>query len=560
MPTIIIERGDIMSFDGIMMHKSITLLQQEILGGRVNKIYQVSKYELLIQIRAHRKNQKVLLSCHPTHARLQITYLPFDKPQQPNMMTMLLKKHLEGAYLREINQIGLDRICCLVFTNYNEIGILKTYYCYIEIMGKHSNIIITAQDHKIMDCIKHITPAINPRRIIQPGATYSPPPTYTNKVNPFTSPWISCSNLTDVYEGVSPILSREIIYRIEKGESFEGILEQIKESQYVYIITTSTKQFFHCLPLTHIAGHEQTYDFFEGLDTRFHQLDEKERIKQQTSNILKFIQTELQKNTTKLHKLEQTLFDSQNYDQYRILGELLLSNSHLSTKGRKYITIRNYYTDTDETITLDPRLDVKQNAQKYFVSYRKAKNSMQALQEQIQLTQDEITYFDGLLTLLQNASYQDALEMKEELEKLGYLKKQHTKQKKAPKKPRFEQYLTKDHIPIYIGKNNLQNEYLTCRFADRFDTWFHVKDMPGSHVVVKGNDLSEDTIRLASALAAYYSKATNSNSVPVNYTLIKNVKKLPGGKPGQVLLKSYQTIYIDPDIEYLEQLTKIDTA
>ena len=210
------------------------------------------------------------------------------------------------------------------------------------------------------------------------------------------------------------------------------------------------------------------------------------------------------------------------------------------------------------TIELDERYDGKTNANKYYAKYQKAKNARVHLEEQIALTKEEIHYFDTLITLMDNASYYDALEMKEELENLGYLKKKKNKQVHRPKKLHIETYLTKDNISIYVGKNNLQNDYLTFKMASKNDMWFHVKDMPGSHVVVHSEDLDEYTIRLASQMAAYFSKGKHSSSVPVNYTKIRTLKKPQGTKPGKVILSHYSTIYIDPDESFLQEVNKVD--
>lgn len=545
-----------MAYDGIMMHQVIDALNNTIHSGRINKIYQISKYEILLHVRANRQNVKLLLSCHPMYARIQLTNLDYPTPEQPNPLTMLFRKHLEGGYIKTIEQIELDRICHILFASHNEFGDYVEYHCYIEVMGKHSNIILCNQDGKIMDCVKRITPSMNTTRFLQPGAMYKLPPMMPNKQNPFTSEFIENTLLTKVYQGFSPILSREVLYRIDQGQSFIDSMHTIQQSQQLYISKIEDKEYFHVIPLTHLQTNTIEYSLFDGLDAHFYLIDQKERIKQQTSNLVKYVQNEYNKNVTKLQKLEQTLYESNNSDEYRIKGELLFSNLHLLKKGMSLIEVDNYYDNTIICIALDPKLDPKQNANKYYTKYQKAKNSISILNEQIELTKKEIEYFDGLLTLLDNASYYDALEIKEELENQGYLKKKKQKHIQKNKKPKFEIYYTKDDIELCIGKNNLQNDYLTFKYASRYDTWFHVKDMPGSHVIVRKDELDEYTIRLASTIAAYFSKGKNSSSVPVNYTLVKNLKKPSGSKPGQVLLDSYKTIYIDPDEHCLEELIK----
>ena len=545
-----------MAYDGIMMHQVKKSLIDTIQSGRINKIYQISKYELLFQVRANRKNYQLLISSHPMYARVQLTSLTYPTPEAPNPLTMLFRKLLEGGYIKEIEQIDLDRILKITFACHNELGDAIEYILYIEIMGKHSNIILVGKNNKIIDCIKHISPSMNTERFLQPGALYQLPP-MVEKLNPFTSDFVEDSQLTKIYQGMAPILSKEILYRIDQGEDFKEIMKQIDKSQDLYITKINDKEYFHVIELTHLQGITTKYALFDGLDLHFNEIDQKERIKQQTSNLLKFIQNEYQKNTTKLKKLKATLEDSENSDDYRIKGDLLYASLHLMQKGMTSVEVDNYYDNTKLKITLDPKLDPKANAQKYYQKYQKAKNSINVLHQQIELTEKEIDYFDSLITAMSQASYYDALEIKEELENEGYLKKK--KQRNTIRKkiiPQFQKYLTKDGIEIDIGKNNLQNDYLTFKYAHRYDMWFHAKDMPGSHVIVKAQDLDEYTIRLAAKIAAYYSKGKNSSSVPVNYTLVKTLKKPAGSKPGKVILDNYKTIYIDPDDEFLKELTQ----
>lgn len=548
-----------MAYDGIMMSRVVENLQSQLERGRINKIYQISQYELLFHMRSQSSNMKLLMSIHPMYARLQLTSLSFPTPPSPNAFTMLLRKHLEGAYLESVKQIQLDRIVDMTFIGTNELKDTVKYHIYIEIMGKHSNVVIAHDNNKIIDCLKRVSPSMNSQRILQPGATYQFPP-MLDKKNPLTSSYEKTDNFTRTYQGFSPELSREVLYRIDQGESFQDIMKMLKESNTLFIHKLMDKEYFHMIPLLHLQCPYYEYPLFDGLDKHYDFIDQKDRIKQQTSDLAKYIQNEYQKNLSKLHKLEKTLFDSQNSDEYRIKGDLLFANLHLIQRGQKEITVDNYYDDTKMTITLDERYDGKTNANRYYAKYQKAKNSLHHLNEQIHLTKEEIDYFDSLMTLMENASYYDALEIKEELENLGYLKKKKTKQVYRKKnKLHIETYLTKENITIYVGKNNLQNDYLTFKMASRNDMWFHVKDMPGSHVVVHSQNLDEYTIRLASQLAAYFSKGKHSSSVPVNYTLVKTLKKPQGGKPGQVILSHYSTIYIDPDESLFNDIHKVNS-
>lgn len=539
------------------MSKVTSNLNKELLKGRINKIYSISSHEILMTIRSQSKNYKLLVSIHPMYARVQLTSLSYPTPDFPNALTMLLRKHLEGAYIINIRQLGLERILILDVVGRNDFGDQVVYHMYIEIMGKHSNFILTYEDNKIIDCLKRVSPSMS-KRILQPGAIYEFPP-LIDKINPFT---IDCnevtSSFTKVYQGFSPELSNEMEYRIQSGEDFKDVLNQMNESQSLYLYKHNDKEYFHIIPLKHINDTYKEYSLFDGLDKHFDLIDQKDRIKQQTSDLSKYITNEYTRNINKLNKLEKTLFESKNSEELRIKGEMLYTSLHLITKGMTSIIVDNYYDNTLLEIELDPKLDGKGNAKKYFQKYTKAKNSIIYLNEQIDKTKEEIAYFDSLKVSMDNASYYDALEIKEELENLGYLKKKKTKQlNKKKNKPHIETYLTKDNITIYIGKNNIQNDYLTFHHASKNDMWFHAKDMPGSHVIVHSENLDEYTIRLASTIAAYYSKGKNSSSVPVNYTTVRTLKKPSGKKLGQVILDHYKTIYIDPDDSFLDEIKKV---
>ena len=472
-----------MAYDGIMMHQVKNLLIETIKGGRINKIYQISKYELLFQVRANKKNYQLLISSHPMYARVQLTSLSYPTPESPNPLTMLYRKLLEGGYIKDIEQIDLDRIFKITFSCHNELGDYIEYILYVEVMGKHSNIILVGQNDKIIDCIKHISPSMNSERFLQPGALYQLPP-MIKKLDPFRSEFVEDNQLTKIYQGMSPILSKEILYRIDQDESFKEIMKEIENSQNLYITKVNDKEYFHVIELTHLQGETSKYSLFDGLDTHFNEIDQKERIKQQTSNLLKFIQNEYQKNTSKLKKLKATLDDSHNSDDYRIKGDLLYASLHLIQKGMTHVVVDNYYDNTKLDITLDPKLDPKANAQKYYQKYQKAKNSINVLLEQIDLTEKEIEYFDSLITAMSQATYYDALEIKE-LENEGYLKKKKQKNTiRKKKRSQFQQYLTKDGIEIDIGQNNLQNDYLTFKYAHRYDMWFPCKRYAGNMLLL----------------------------------------------------------------------------
>lgn len=546
-----------MSFDGLLMHRVIDRLADELVSGKVSKIYQVSKYELLFHIRAKRQNVKLLISAHPNYARISLTEENYPTPATPSQLTMTLRKHLEGSFIRKITQLGYERIAQIDFLGRNEMGDDVTYSLIIEIMGKHSNIILCRPDGGIIDALKRISPSMSTVRIIQPGSKYTYPPLFANKKDPLSIMEPAYEKMYLDYAGLSPLLCKELVYRQTHQENIHEVLLQAMQEDTLYISKNNDKEEYHIIPLKHYQSKVSAYPIFQGLDVFYKEKDEHDRIKQQTSDLTHFLKGELTKNQSKLGKLEQELYDSTNCEDLKLKGELLYSYLHLVKKGMSSVTVENYYDGSSLTIELDRRFDGKTNAKKYFQRYQKAKNAISYLQEQITKTKEEIDYFDTLLEQMEHAGFYDAIEMKEELESLGYIKKKKKNEtRKKNKVPHFETVIAKDGTAVYIGKNNLQNDYLTFKHAKKQYYWFHVKDMPGSHIIVAHENPDEYLIRLAANIAALYSRAHDSSSVPVNYAKVGSLKKAPGALPGKVILGHYKTIYIDPERSELDELEK----
>jgi predicted ribosome quality control (RQC) complex YloA/Tae2 family protein len=561
-----------MAFDGVFTHYLVNELQENLLSGRINKIYQVSNYELVFVIRANNKTQKCLLSIHPVYSRCQITESDFIYPQEPPMFCMLLRKHLEGGIIKAITQKDNDRIILFDIEYLNEIGDRDQKQLIIEIMGKHSNIILlNKENNKIIDCIKHISPFQNSYRTLQPGADYIFPPS-NDKMNFFNasltdfeqfnpeSPSLT-KDLIHYFEGVSPILANEIIKRANTltplglHQAYETLIQEFESNLQPSIIETENKSYYYLIDLLSIEGEQKSFESISAMLDRFYfKKDAHERIRQQTQDLEKFIKNELDKNINKLNHLNHDLTEAEKADELKLSGELILTYSYQIEKGMKDVEVENYYTNEKIRIQLDPLLTPIENSQKYYAKYQKAKKAIHHIHEQIELTNQEITYFETLYQQIQSANLNDAMEIRMELEDLRYLRKKHSKQKKRSKL----QYETiqLDGAIIYVGKNNLQNDYLTFKHANKDDTWMHVKDMPGSHVIIRCDALTEDIIRTGAQLASYYSKGKQSSSVPVDYTLIRHVKKIPGAKPGFVTYENQKTIYIDPDEDFIHQLTK----
>jgi len=572
-----------MSFDGLFTRAMVKELVDTIKGGRINRIHQPYQNELVLVVRANGKNRRLLLSAHPAYARIQLTDEPFDNPQDPPMFCMLLRKHLEGAVIEDIHQAGLDRVVVFDIKNRNEIGDISFKQLYVEIMGRHSNIILVDKERNlIMDSIKHVPPAVNTYRTILPGHEYVMPPEQ-HKRNPLEAAkedviaaldWNSGKmdkQIVAQFAGVSPLLAKEIMHRAKFSnpdavtDAFLSVMEPIKkfDLQPVMIIGTQ-KESFYMIPLTSLEGEVKTFPTLSALLDRFYAgKAERDRVKQKGHDLERFVKNELEKNESKIKKLEVTLAEAQNAEQFQLYGELLTANLYAVKKGMDKVKVQNYYDEDGAMveIPLDPLKTPAENAQSYFSRYQKAKHAQVAVREQIKKARDEVLYFENLLQQLETASPKDIGEIREELEEEGYLKKRHSRaRRKNANKIALEKYEASDGTEILVGKNNKQNDYLTNRVAARDEIWLHTKDIPGSHVVIRSKNPAPETILEAATLAAYFSKARQSASVPVDYTKVRYVKKPNGAKPGFVIYENQQTVYVTPDVDKVLAMKKTKDA
>lgn len=570
-----------MSFDGLFTRAITKEVQESLSSGRISKIYQPSKYEILLHIRARGKNHKLLLSAHPTYARMHMTAQSYDSPSLPPMFCMLLRKHLEGGIIESIEQQELERIVHITVRSRNEIGDESQKTLIVEIMGRHSNIIlIDTATNLILDSVKHLSPAVNRHRTVFPGYAYVAPPAQ-HKVNPFTLEtkeqflmqldFMSGKmdkQLVDRFAGLSPLFAKEVITRAGLVNEqtlppvFFDLLHILTEHRYEpEMITGDNKEYFYMLPLSHVTGESESKRFAtlsELLDRFFFGKAERDRVKQQGHDLEKFIGNELEKNKKKLGKLQQTLQDAEKADEYQLHGELLTANMYALQKGMTEIEVMNYYDENGAmvTIALDPLKAPSENAQSYFSKYQKARNSVSIIEEQIMKTEEEIVYFDALLQQMESASQRDIEEIRDELAEEGYIRSRTKQKKQKPSKPVLDTYVSSDGIEIFVGKNNKQNDYLTNKLARRDEIWLHTKDIPGSHVLIRDVEPSEQTLHEAAILAAYFSKAKSSSSVPVDFTKIRHVKKPSGAKLGFVTYDNQQTLYVTPDEDIVLKLKK----
>ncbi|MGM0873609.1 MAG: Rqc2 family fibronectin-binding protein [Bacillota bacterium] len=570
-----------MSFDGLFTYTISKELKEALRNGKVTKIHQPYKYDLIFQIRAGGKNHRLFLSAHPSYARIHLTNESYENPSEPPMFCMLLRKHLEGGVIENIEQFDMERIIVIDIKSRNELGDLTEKRLMVEIMGRHSNIILIDKERDmILDSIKHLSPAVNRHRTVLPGHTYVLPPGQ-GKVNPFEADEDTIlkkldfnsgkldQQLVQQFAGISPLFSKEVVHRAglvnrtTVPKSFLSMIDELRtDNIQPQIFYKDNRELFYMMNLTHLNSRERkTFSTTsELLDRYYYGKSERDRVKQQGNDLERFIVNEKKKNENKIKKLEATLDQADKANRFQLYGELLTANLYAVKKGDKTAEVINYYDENSGIITipLDVQKTPSENAQKYFSKYQKAKNSVEVVQQQIALSRNEIDYFEGLIQQIESASPKDIGEIREELMEGGYLKQRQSRtiKKKKPLKPMLEHYVSSDGTEIVVGKNNKQNEYLTNKLAARDDVWFHTKDIPGSHVVIRSKHPSEETILEAANIAAYFSKAKNSSAVPVDFTAIRHVKKPSGSKPGYVIYDNQQTVYVTPNEDTVFRLRK----
>ncbi len=540
-----------MALDGILLSRIVSQITP-VLPARIQKIYQISNTEVLFQIHGKSGKQQLLVSCHSVYNRLLITKRSYPTPSEPDNFVMVLRKYLEGASMESIAQAGLDRWCTLMIKRRNNLGDLESVRLVIELMGKYANLILVGSDGRIIDALKRIPPFENSKRIIMASAPFTPMPPQDKK-DPFVTECVDPDiPLTKQFAGFSPFLSKEVEYRMAHGQSFSAIMKEIAASNDLYIASNGDNPEFHCIALTHLSDCRK-YPLFDGFDVLYYHREEKERIKQITGDLYHFVRRELKHQKTKLPRLLNEYDQALDCDKWKKWGDLLYTWNISDTKGKKQIQLQDYESDDVITVPLDEKLDGRGNARRCFNKYSKLKKGQVYLQEQIAICENEISYFEGLLEQLDQADFETAGEIKKELIKLGYMKEKKNvrKKKKQDDTPKVSTIVSPSGISISYGRNNLQNDALTWHMARKNEIWLHAKDYHGAHVIIHADSPDEETIRLAAMIAAYFSGGRQSSSVPVNWCPVKNLKKIPGAKPGMVQLGSYRTIYIDPDPDVL---------
>ena len=550
-----------MSFDGFFLHHMVEELRRELVNGRIQKINQPFEQELVLQIRSNRQSHRLLLSAHPVFGRIQLTQTTFENPAQPSTFIMVLRKYLQGALIESIEQVENDRIVEITVSNKNEIGDHIQATLIIEIMGKHSNILLVDKSsHKILEVIKHVGFSQNSYRTLLPGSTYIAPPS-TESLNPFTvkdeklfeilqTQETTAKNLQNLFQGLGRDTANEL----------ENILVGDKLSTFRNFFNQETNPCLTETSFSPVPFENQVGDTFTSLsdllDTYYKDKAERDRVKQQASELIRRVENELQKNRQKLKKQEKELLATDNAEEFRQKGELLTTFLHQVPNDQDQVILDNYYTNQPITIALDKALTPNQNAQRYFKRYQKLKEAVKYLTNLIEETKATILYLESVETVLNQAGLEEIAEIREELIQTGFIRRRQREKIQKRKKP--EQYLATDgKTIIYVGRNNLQNEELTFKMARKEELWFHAKDIPGSHVVISGNlDPSDEVKTDAAELAAYFSQGRLSNLVQVDMIEVKKLNKPTGGKPGFVTYTGQKTLRVTPDPEKIASMKK----
>ena len=592
-----------MALDGLVIHSLVDELSTKLVGGKVDKVYQPEDDEIVLYIRNNKENYKLVLSCSSSNPRVYIANdYKKENPKKAPMLCMLFRKYIQSGNIVGISQVGFERIIKISVDSLDELKEKSTKDIYIEIMGRHSNIILThSLDNKIIDSAKRIPTSISRVRQILPGITYELPPAQS-KLNPLHN--ISNSDFIDSlksYEGpifkgiyskflgISPIISKEICYRANVNEKtaisdlsnselnslyneFNNLFKDIRNNNYSPCIVVNEKVDrvvdFSCISLN--LYNEFKFIIKDSMSTiledYYKTKDIKDRIHQRASDLKKSISIKLERLYHKQEKQEEELKEAENADIYKVKGELLTAYIYMIQKGMESIEVQNFYDPNYEniSISLKKNLTPSENSQRYFKKYNKLKTAKKEITSQMSINKEEIDYLENILLNIENCeNLAELQDIKDELISLGYSKasgKLKSKKEIAKLTTSPHEFMSSDGVKILVGKNNKQNDHLTLRIADPDDIWMHTKNIPGSHVIIKcaGKEVSEQTIYEGAMLAAYFSKSKMSSQVPVDYTKKKHVKKPSGSKPGMVIYETNSTMYVTPTEEMVASLKNKD--
>ncbi|MBR5155036.1 MAG: NFACT family protein [Clostridia bacterium] len=587
-----------MAFDGFVTHGIVSELCDKILGGKIDKIHQPEKDEIILAVRTREGLFRVVLSAATSNPRIHLTEINRQNPITAPLFCMLMRKHLTGGKIIAISQSGFDRVVKIDIECYTEMGDLTQKSLIIEVMGRHSNIILTQNDNKIIDSIKHIDFTTSAVRQILPGLFYELPPAQ-DKTNPqelnknkFLKKLESLPKDTPLdkfliseFVGMSPLLAREIVFR--KTGNTKSFISDIDMSAFAQHTISFIENFlnntcggqvildpksekpiaFSCTSLAQYQGlgkFKNCESLSQAVETFFAIRDMHDRLTQKSAGTIKLINNNIERCDKKISLHTENIRKAKNRDKYKVFGDLLTANLYRIEPNSNFVEVENYYSDTLETvkIPLMPELSPSKNAQRYYKLYSKAKATEEHSKVQLEKSETEKAYLETVLDSVNRASsYTDISEIREELAEQGYISINNSKkkQKNKQKKSAPIEFVSSDGYTILVGRNNKQNDELTIKSSYSTDMWLHTKNIPGSHVIIRtggSGEVPDNTLVEAATIAAYYSKAQKTVNVPVDYTLVKNIRKPNGSKPGFVIYETNYTVYVTPDEKLVETLKK----
>lgn len=583
-----------MPFDGIVVKNVVNELSDALTGARIEKIYQPEHDEIIINLRSKGQNLKLLLSSNASYPRVHLTDISKENPSSPPVFCMLLRKHLSGGKITQIEFHDFERIITIHIEATNELGDLTPKRLIIEIMGKHSNIMLVNNEDKIIDSIKHVDSDVSRVREVMPARPYTLPPSQ-DKTSPLTlnvellflkskeqNDSRIAKFLLNNIKGFSPLLCEEICYRaridsrtlvsglsddaiLSVKQALKEIISSIEHSKFTPCIIWNSEDRqkpidFHSL----VMKQYNTADFYPSisnvLDLYYTTKDNSERLTQKKADLVRLVNNSIERCNKKIFIHMDTLREVAERENYKLYGELITANIYCIPKNSKKVSLLNYYSENGEyiDIPLDENLLPQENAQRYFKKYAKAKTAFTHTTQQLEEANSELLYLESVLHSLESCkSLKDIDDIRQELVDGGYLASRKKLQKrKNPKAFTPHTYMSSDGLYIYAGRNNVQNDILTLKLSSSNDIWLHTKNIPGSHVIIKKDkgDIPDNTLLQAAQLAAYHSKAKNSSHVEVDYTQVRNVKKANGAKPGMVIYNNYKTIIVTPDENIIKNL------
>lgn len=579
-----------MAFDGITVACLVHELSEKLTGGRIYKIAQPETDELLLTIKTNSGQYRLVLSASASLPLVHLTESNKPSPMTAPNFCMLLRKHLQNGRIIAVTQPGLERIIHIDIEHLDELGDLCRKTLIVELMGKHSNIIFVNHEDMILDSIKHISGLVSSVREVLPGRTYFIPETQ-NKYNPLTTdisalpallaekPMPAFKALYTTFTGFSPIMAQELCYKAgvdgdiptaglttsdyaKLSAEFRTLIAQIKAGDFQPVIAYKGEEpaDFAAFPFSiYPADDQKSFDSISTLLQEYYaEKNAVTRIRQKSVDLRKIVQTALERNIKKYDLQHQQMKDTEKKDKFRLYGEMITTYGYGVEQGSKSFEALNYYTNEMITIPLDPTIPVMDNAKKYFDKYAKLKRTFEALSTLTEEVKAEIEHLESISTALDMAlKEEDLTEIKEELVQTGYIKRHGGNQKKAKVTSKPYHYISSDGYDIYVGKNNLQNDFITFQMATGNDWWFHAKGVPGSHVLVRTNgetDMPDRTFEEAGRLAAYYSKNRGQDKVEIDYIQKKHVKKPSSAKPGFVVYYTNYSLMIDSDISGIREL------